>query len=656
MLRNFFTISRELFCQEESSLYEMSFLFVLLGILTYLANSLHADIAVLLIFTAILLYSFTKRFVAIYIVFVFFVGYGAMHWRISNLRPATAVAIDYSKTQYIIGTIEDISLNNGVSKVVMTNIWLPSTVSEGRPRKVRINIRDKNLKVGQRIGVYASLMQPKKPVLPGGFDFATYNYFRQIDAVGHALSKPKTYDDQKVNANNMNIYFNQLRHYIARRINETIPQPTSGMVVATLIGDASQIDSQVYAQMQTAGLLHLIAISGMHLTVVVGILFFSVRYILSFFPALCLYFDSKKAAALISVIGSAGYLAITGMPISAQRAFIMSSLLLLGILFNRKAQLQRMLVVAAVILLLLFPESVLQAGFQMSFMATLGLTYLFNTGLKFGQNWPVYVRYILTTCLATIIASALTAPYILYHFHQFSVYTVLANAIGVPIFDFLVMPLVMLVLLLIPVSLEFLPLKLLQLILSALLKYVEFINSLPNAKLVNYSISKDSLLLFTIGVILYFFLRSKLRLIGVIVAIASLLNIKKVTLPDVLVSENAKLFAVNFEGKLYFSDLTRAKFVRNFWRDYYSQQNTLKLADKKLPYCNKSRCELADRKLLITYHPLNSCPDNISLLLDLSDRPIFCNNIKTISKTDLESNGAHAFYWRGADWDIDSVS
>jgi competence protein ComEC len=656
MLRNFFTTSHDLFHQEESSLYEISFLFILLGIIAYLTNFLNSYLAALLIFAAMLLCSYTKKFITIYIICTFFAGYGAMHWRTNNLKRMSAVEIDYSQTHYIIGTIEDISCNKEARKVVLTNIWLPNTKSSERPRKVRINIRDKTLKVGQRIGVYANLMQPKKPVLPGGFDFANYNYFRQIDAVGYALSKPKLYNDHSVDAKNTNIYFNQLRHYIANRINSTIPQPSSGMVVATLIGDASQIDSQVYAQMQTAGLLHLIAISGMHLTVVVGILFFSARYILIFFPAICLYFDSKKIAALISIIGSAGYLAITGMPISAQRAFIMSSLVLLGILFNRKAQLQRMLVVAAVMLLLLFPESALQAGFQMSFMATLGLVYLFSSGFKLGQNWPVYCRYILTTCLATIMASAITAPYILYHFHQFSVYTVLANAIGVPMFDFLVMPLVMLVLLLMPVSLEFLPLQLLQLILSGLLYYVEFINSLPHAKLANYSISKDSLLIFTIGIILYLFLRSKLRLIGIIIAVLSLLNIKKITIPDVIVSENAKLFAINFEGQLYFSDLMRAKFVRNFWRDYYSQKNILKLSDKKLANCNKSRCELADKKLLITYHPLTSCPNNINLLLDLSDRPIFCADIKTIYKDELKAKGTHAFYWYGNDWYIDSVS
>jgi competence protein ComEC len=130
--------------------------------------------------------------------------------------------------------------------------------------------------------------------------------------------------------------------------------------------------------MRVSGLAHVLAISGLHMMLVVGTIFGIVRGGLALVPGFALRRPVKKWAAVVALMGALGYLILSGSAVSTQRAFVMIAVVLLGVLADRPALTLRTLAAAAVVLLALAPESILNPSFQMSFAATLALVALFE--------------------------------------------------------------------------------------------------------------------------------------------------------------------------------------------------------------------------------------------------------------------------------------
>ena len=125
--------------------------------------------------------------------------------------------------------------------------------------------------------------------------------------------------------------------------------------------------------MQQSGLAHLLAISGLHLGLVAGFVFFAVRGVLSAWPAVVLRYPVKKWAAAAAISMSAVYLVLAGTTVPTQRAFIMTGLILLAVILDRRGISMRLVAWAAAVVLLLRPEAFLSVSFQMSFAAVIAL-------------------------------------------------------------------------------------------------------------------------------------------------------------------------------------------------------------------------------------------------------------------------------------------
>ena len=182
--------------------------------------------------------------------------------------------------------------------------------------------------------------------------------------------------------------------------------------------------------MYVSGLAHVLSISGYHMAVVAGLMFFAFRAAFALMPAFSSRHPIKKWAALAALAAAAFYLLLSGAEVATQRSFIMIGIVLIGVMADRPTLTFRTLTVAAFGVLLLAPEAIVHPSFQMSFAATLALVAGYQQGLPWmskGGDTPLAAkialwggREIAGLLLVSLLAGTATIPYIAYHFHRIS--------------------------------------------------------------------------------------------------------------------------------------------------------------------------------------------------------------------------------------------
>ncbi len=323
------------------------------------------------------------------------------------------------------------------------------------PRIVRVSVSDTGvLTPGRGARCRAVLGPPSGPLAPGGYDFARRAYFENLSATGFAFGRcrpalfepPPRWIDRQVLA------LAAMRSDLSATIVAAAPGRGGALAAALVTGDRSPIDSDTNDALRDSGLGHLVSVSGIHMGVVGGLVFAALVWTLSLIAPIALRLPVKKIAALGALIALGLYLTISGTSVPALRAFVMACVAFGAILLDRPAISMRGLALAALLVTLLFPESVLEPGFQMSFAATMALVALFEI-LKRGPHEPALptpgpvigllnwaTRSLGAVLLISLVAGLATDPFALYHFQRFSLYALPANLIVAPIMSFLVAP------------------------------------------------------------------------------------------------------------------------------------------------------------------------------------------------------------------------
>ena len=214
--------------------------------------------------------------------------------------------------------------------------------------------------------------------------------------------------------------------------------------------------------MRDSGLAHLLAISGLHIGLVAGLIFFLVRLALACVEPIALRYPIKKIAAGVAVTGAFGYLVISGATLPTQRAFVMVSIVMAAVMLDRTAISLRLVALAAGIILILSPEALLSASFQMSFAAVIALVAVYEYAAPRTAAWRErggilssrIAMFVAATILTTVVASLATAPFAIYHFNRVALFGLLANMLAVPMMAMWIMPTGLLSMLLMPLGLE----------------------------------------------------------------------------------------------------------------------------------------------------------------------------------------------------------
>lgn len=326
---------------------------------------------------------------------------------------------------------------------------------EAPPRYMRVAVPSAGvLTPGRAARCYAQVGPPAGPMAPGAYDFARRAWFERLGGTGFgigrcrpiALAPPPSWLDRQ------RLQLAAMRSDLSAAILEAAPGRGGAIAAALVTGDRSSIDEATNIALRDSGLGHLLSVSGIHMGVVGGLVFASLLWTLSLIAPLALRVPVKKVAAVGALTALAAYLIVSGSSVPALRAFVMACVAFGAILLDRPAISMRGLALAALIVVLIFPESVIEPGFQMSFAATMALVALFEMN-KRAPHEPALptpgpligalqatMRGIIGVILISLVAGIATDPFAIYHFQRFSIYSLPANLITAPIMSFLVAP------------------------------------------------------------------------------------------------------------------------------------------------------------------------------------------------------------------------
>lgn len=412
------------------------------------------------------------------------------------------------------------------------------------PVRVRISLHGQQGHITPEPGLWvmttAHLSPPGGPVEPGGFDFRRHAWFLQLGAMGYTrtpvLIRAPPDGTLPVFA---------ARMALSAHVQQALPGEAGAFAAAIMTGDRSGIGQATLRDLRVSNLAHLLAISGLHMGLLVGFVFAALRHGFALVPTVALRVPAKKLSAIVAMIVAAGYLALSGGNVATERAYIMVSVALVAVLLDRQVLSLRAVAVAAVIVLCLRPEALLSPGFQMSFAATTALVAAFgwlrDSKMRLGPRW---FRPVAAVVISSFVAGAATAPVAAAHFNQIAHYGLLANLLSVPLMGVLVMPAAVVAALLMPLGLEFPALWSMGQGVRWILGVAHWLAGLEGAR--GGVVSPDTVVLslLAVGALMVFLWQGRWRFSGLIPAVAAVVLWAGTQRPDVLIADNGALVGV----------------------------------------------------------------------------------------------------------------
>ncbi|MEO1040343.1 MAG: ComEC/Rec2 family competence protein [Pseudomonadota bacterium] len=359
---------------------------------------------------------------------------------------ARAVApppVDFVERAVLVeGWIEAVQQSGGRERLIIRVRELSGQSTA--PKRVRVRGDLGALLPGDGVRVRAVLSAPPTPAAPGGYDPSRAAWFDSIALTGFAVSalEPVAMEGDRLARS-----YAAWRWSMAQRFAAGAGKRTGGVAAALLTGERAAVEPGDAEALRVSGLGHILAISGLHMALLAGGAYWAARWVMAAIEPYARAFDPRKPAALIALVSASFYLVLSGAPVSAQRAFIMAAVVLLGVILDRRALSIRSLAIAAMVVLIIAPQSVAEAGFQMSFAAVAALIAVYDAWRRHGPSdvagygWFARARRAFVGLAATsFIAGAATGAFAAFHFQRLAAYGLLANLAAMPVFTFWVMP------------------------------------------------------------------------------------------------------------------------------------------------------------------------------------------------------------------------
>jgi competence protein ComEC len=327
---------------------------------------------------------------------------------------------------------------------------------EDLPPRLRINVDEaegKVLAAGAVVQLRAWLMPPPPMAVPGAYDFSRAAWFQGIGGTGRALGEVTVVEAPQ--AQGWRASLAATRQRLADHVRSQVEGGAGGIAAALATGDQAGIPDGDAEALRAAGLAHLLSVSGLHLTAVVGAVMLFTLKLLALSPTLALRLPLVLIAAAVGALAGVGYTLLTGAEVPTIRACIAALLVLLGIALGRDALTLRLVAAGALIVLLLWPESLPGPSFQLSFAAMVAIVALhehprIKALLARREEGPMRKigRGLLALILTGLAVELALTPIALFHFHKAGLYGAAANIVAIPLTTFVIMPLEALALLL----------------------------------------------------------------------------------------------------------------------------------------------------------------------------------------------------------------
>lgn len=472
-------------------------------------------------------------------------GFTLATWRAHEVA---APRLDLPYNGLVAGRVIDIDRSSSDAlRVTLDQVAMWDLGARAPPERVRVSLHGKAEGFRplplQRIEMRARLAPPSGPVEPGGFDFQRHAWFQRLGALGYTRAPPR-----EIAPPPDGVSVASVRFALSEGIRKHLSGDVGAVAAAITTGDRSHLRQSTTDHLRTTNLAHLLAISGLHMGLLVGVAFAGLRSVMALRPYVALHVQVKKYAAGGALVAAAAYLALSGASIATERAFVMAAVALVAVMLDRRAISMRSVAIAALIVLVLRPESLLSPGFHMSFAATTALVWVFGV-LRSQSGWPVpgWAKPVLVLCLTSFVAGAATAPFAGAHFNGYAAYGLPANLLAVPIMGAVVMPAAVVAFCLAPLGLEGLALTVMGWGLQWILWVATFFADLDGARRAVVAPPSAVLPVISLGGLFVMLWAGRLRAIGILpLAVGGWLWVV-VERPDVLIDESSALVGVMTE-------------------------------------------------------------------------------------------------------------
>ena len=417
----------------------------------------------------------------------------------------------------------------------------------GRAIKVRINVpleKDfADLREGARVRLRARLMPPSPPLLPGAYDFARRAWFDGYAATGSLVGEVEVLEQATGGEGRIA----QVQRWLSGHVQNNLGGGAGSIAAAFASGDRGAISEADEVAMRDAGLTHLLSISGLHVSAVIAAAYFLALKILALWQWLTLRVRLPLLAAAIAAGAGIGYTLLTGAQVPTVRSCVGAVLVLIALALGREPLSMRMVAVAAAVVLLMWPESLVGPSFQMSFAAVMAIVALHNANRvrdflspreESKARW--LARRVLMLFVTGLVIEIALTPIVLFHFHRAGLYGAFANVIAIPLVTFISMPLIAIALLFDLVGLGAPLWWLAGQSLDLLLAIAHTTAAQPGAVKLVPHIGLTTVMVFVAGGLWLALWRGKARSLGFLPALVGTLMLVTARAPDILITRDGR--------------------------------------------------------------------------------------------------------------------
>lgn len=644
---------------------------------------------------------------------VFLFGFGCIAFQAHHEAPFPALP---SEAVWIEGTVYDqriLPVSSGKNSAIFSEIKREElTLKEVQflspwyerktlsPRYLRVNLKpfkkrsSQEEMIGKRVKIRVLCHHVMSSSWPYGRDLQKEAYFSNMMGSASALSAPKIlppissmivekrrYDSLKEKWLKMRL--NAAHHFLILMPNQ------EGAVIATLLfGDTEMISPQTRKEFAASGLSHLLAVAGLHLGIVMGVIFTFVSFITRRCEWIILRFSAYFIASFMSLLGGFFYIALTGFHVPALRAFGGALFFLLAFIVQKRSDGLRILAFIALILEISSPFIVTNIAFQMSFASVMCLLSALKRQRDFLRKKAFenkdllrkkrgirrilspFLKYVGEMMRISCLAALPTIPLSMAYFGSFQPLFLIANMIAIPLMGFWIMPFLLL-------GLLFWTCPFLSIVsygcfflsaqgISVVLALAHWVTSLPFASFEIASFPSWGVILYFLGLCFFCLWRGRMRYGGVALIFLACLSPFLIARPSILIAPDYGVIGVYQQGKLFVGPHKNA-FIGDLWaRDMAAPLESLTAL---CPKGTNAFCHLTigGKEVVFSLGGRNSqqggvpfregdalifC-QNITLFIDLSVSRSFCPHVPMIDKEAILHDGSWALYERGKEgWDF----
>jgi competence protein ComEC len=486
------------------------------------------------------------------------------------------------------------------------------------------------------------------PVYPGGFDTQFHAYFDGVGAYGNTIHPPTLLSSGS--AASPAHALDAIRRGISARIDAVLPEPSAGIARAIINGDQSAVTDAARNTMATAGIAHVLSVSGLHLTIVAGGVFAMLRLLLGSFEGIARRVSVKRLAAAGGMAAALFYYGISGGNVAALRSTLMILLVFGAVLFGRRALTMRNVAIAGIIVIASDPASVFRPSFQLSFAAVVALIGAYES-IRSSRardagavaRLTTYLRGIVIT---SIVAGLATLLFSIYHFQQTSPLGVVGNLLTLPLVGFIMMPAAVLAVLAMPFGLDAPLLEAMGWSIDRMLDMAGLVAAWSTHLRAEPLLTPWALVIGLVALAWFAFFKDRWRLVGPALAVPLVMLFAVDGPPDVLVSDTTQALAIRGAAGLELADGKAKSFALDVWRETYADP----IATPAPQTCDSIACigeSPAGFSYAIIEDPAGFADEcgRADLIVARVAAPTWCGGGTVIDPPELLAHGVHWLRW-----------